>query len=125
MHARVIAVSALGAMVGCGANAMHPPFRGRTDAGWVAYDVKTDSAASDVLRPFSARAKELGCSIDWLCEPGFRRRCYGVAAYCYDQTIALVARQNGVFTVGCLRPSTVAECDALLTKIMSQDERRW
>ncbi len=93
----------------------------RTDAHWVAFEVQSDRIAADVLPAFRIAARHHLCSIDRVCTGGRFKSCYGVIAHCHDKIIALFAStQTQRFTVGCLRPTTIAQCDALLTEIMNE-----
>lgn len=97
---------------------MHPRFAARADTAWVAFDVTSEETAHTILSVFIEGAKELGCSYDRMCTDGFKKRCYGVTAYCWNETISIIALADGSFSVGCLRPMTIEQCDARLTKVM-------
>jgi len=112
-----LVVAAIACAAGC---TMHRPFRARSDGAWVAYEVRTEETAHTILPVFRYGAKGLGCSIDNNCTAGFKKSCYGATAYCWEETITIVALAEGRFAVGCLRPMTVEICDVLLTKIMKE-----
>ncbi|MBI2394293.1 MAG: hypothetical protein HYV09_32275 [Deltaproteobacteria bacterium] len=115
-----LALAASCLVAACGGG--HPPFMARSDTRWVSFDLMPDRLAPDVLESFAARARTHGCSTDLLCASYPNMKCYGVAAYCWDKTIAVVALERQTFAIGCLRPMTVAGCDALLMEIMAGEE---
>jgi len=123
---RVFVVGLVAASSACAGGGGHPVFRARTDSAWVSYEVEGDRIAADILPLFRDRAKDWGCSIDRMCREGFDaprswssgKRCYGVTAHCHGEIISVIGHPESRFTVGCLRPMTIEQCDALLTKIM-------
>jgi hypothetical protein len=97
------------------------PFRAHDDANWVAFTTAVPNRTpTDVVGGLRRCARVYGCSIDRNCEPGFRGPCYGVTAYCDAKVLSVIALPNEQYAVGCTRPTTVAECDALLTKIVDE-----
>lgn len=117
-HLSCVRAALLAVVVASSACTVHPPFAARSDAAWLAFDAMTDEIPYTILTVFAQGAKDLGCSYDRMCTGGFKKTCYGVTAYCWDHVISVIARADGRFSVGCLRPTSIEQCGKLLNKVM-------
>lgn len=102
----------------------YPPFQGQETESWLAYEENPGRDPGDLLLAFEASARSYWCTTDRLGSDssatiagGELRSSYGVSASCDDGTLAIVTRAGGQVTVGCLKPTTRARCDLLLSKI--------
>ena len=110
----------------------HAPFQGLTTDVWLAYGVALPARDPDeLLAAFDAGAQRYGCRTEALgaMDHAYPRSPYillatedvrsrrGVAAFCGEDTIALLAAGGGEVRVGCARPTTRERCDLVLTRI--------
>jgi hypothetical protein len=92
---------------------------------WVTFDVDVPGRDSrDLLRSFEASAQALGCTSDrgggWstgLPGGGFARVYSAVLARCDDGAIGMIAVEYTRVRLGCPKPASRDECEALLNKI--------
>jgi len=101
-----------------------PSFEGNETRSWLAYEIELPGRTPSELFPaFEASARALGCRIEKLGYGttqniyGERRTWYGVSATCEEGTIALVTMVDERVRIGCAKPTTRTQCDALLQKI--------
>lgn len=101
-----------------------PSFEGRETPAWIAYEVNVPGRPPvDLLPSFEASARALGCRTEPIggrSEPtigGELRHRHGVTAYCPDGTLGLITLTGDRVRIGCTKPTTRDECDALLGKI--------
>jgi hypothetical protein len=105
--------------------AAHPPFDGGETASWLAYEVGVPGRdPSDLLPSFEASARAFGCRTEQLgsgSDPtignGVLRRWNGVSATCEEGTVAIITLVGEHVRIGCTKPTTRADCDALVQKI--------
>ena len=102
----------------------YPPFEGREDLTWIAYEVTLPGRPpNDILPSFEASARALGCHTEPVGEKhqqtigGQLHERHGVTAHCADGTLALVTLTQDRVRIGCTRPMTHDQCDQLLGKI--------
>jgi hypothetical protein len=115
----LVLVLAVAPVVGCAASPAPPPaFEGRETDAWIAYELPVSGRPPfELLRAFRASARALGCRTETLGGFFVRSPVTGVSADCPDGAIALMPAGDDQMRVGCARPMTRAECDALLVRI--------
>jgi hypothetical protein len=105
--------------------AAHPPFEGRETTSWLAYEVDVPGRdPGDLLPSFEASARVFGCHTEQLgydstptIGNGALRHSFGIMASCEEGTLALITLVGERVMVGCVKPTTRADCDGLLQKI--------
>lgn len=122
----ILAVLLLLHLVGCADStprADYPPFEGRETDHWIAYEVALGREPSDLLPAFEESARAFGCRTEQIGYgatqnvAGELRSWYGVSADCDAGRIAIVTLEGRRVRVGCARPATREQCDALLQEI--------
>jgi hypothetical protein len=116
-------------LAGCAPSALtppaHPPFEGGETQAWLAYEVLVPGRdPSDLLPSFEASARAFGCQTEPL---GYRsrptigngdlRQWNGISATCEEGTLAIVTLVGERVRIGCTKPTTRAQCDALVQRI--------
>ncbi len=95
----------------------YPPFAGTETDAWFAYEVTLPHPRPDLGASFAISARRYGCSVEGIARPHSVRHSRGVVASCDDGTIALVGGPHNRIGIGCAKPTTRAQCDALLQRI--------
>jgi hypothetical protein len=123
----VRAIVAILLLAGCADStprATYPPFDGHETDQWLAYDVALPGREpSELLPAFEASAHAYGCTTEQLgygATPnvaGESRSWYGVSADCDAGRIAIMTLAGERVRIGCARPATREQCDALLQQI--------
>jgi hypothetical protein len=112
-------------LVNCAATSSEPSvprFLGHETESWLVQET-APVGRNDVLPAFEARARDYGCSTEWLELDerrnihGQLRSYYGVSASCEEGIIALVTIVGGGVRIGCAKPTTREACDLLLRNI--------
>ena len=120
-------VLALPLLAGCAADPprpSYPQFEGQETDVWFAYELEVPGRKPDDLLPaFEASAQAYGCRTEQLgarASPnvaGETRQWHGVSASCDEGTISLITLVGERVRIGCAKPTTRGQCDALLQKI--------
>jgi hypothetical protein len=117
------------AIVIFGCACVPPAFDGHQTDDWLAFDLGVPGRdPHEVLRQFAMSAHTLGCGTEPSATRGGRGQVnpqpgvapYSVTAYCEDGRVALIADADAAVqrvTVGCAKPTTREQCEALLRKI--------
>jgi hypothetical protein len=102
-----------------------PSFDGRETPTWLAYQIDVPGRdPGDLIPAFEASARAFGCHTERIEDGsnatianGVLRRFHGVVATCELGTVALITLTGDRVRIGCVKPATRAECDALVEKI--------
>jgi hypothetical protein len=102
-----------------------PTFDGRETPNWLAYQLDVPGRdPRDLIPAFEASARALGCHTERIEDGsnatignGLLFRFHGVVATCELGTIALITLTGDRVRIGCVKPTTRVECDALVEKI--------
>jgi hypothetical protein len=96
-------------------------FEGRSTEFWLAaFPIRTSRDPHDFIPYFAQAARASGCRTEPVTTslvPWRGYGWYGLSADCSDGTIALVALDGPRLGIGCLRPTTLAQCEDLLREI--------
>ena len=114
-------------LTGCAADRStprYPAFDGQETIVWLAYELDVPGRKpGDLLPAFDASAQAHGCRTEPIGAQtstslgGEVRESYGVTASCDEGTIALVTLVGDRVRIGCPKPTTREQCDALLQSI--------